>query len=257
MSVQKVGFIDKSVKRRFLPWVVCLFIIIGCCFAVNAAGHGSDYLSLPSAHKNNIDMYKIDNVPFISQLVNYPTGCESVSAVMVLNYLGVDISADEFIDKYLPTGEAPYTDDDGAERGCDPWKFFPGDPRTDDGWGCFAPVISNAVNSIGADVKAIELYDKTIERLCTEYIENDIPVIFWATLNMETPYVYSTWIADDGKEITWTCPMHCLVLIGFDEDYYYFNDPTAGADVFYDKNSVETAYEGQGCQAVVVKSIKK
>ena len=31
-----------------------------------------------------------------------PTGCESVSTVMVLNYLGVEIEPETFIDNYLP-----------------------------------------------------------------------------------------------------------------------------------------------------------
>ena len=45
-------------------------------------------------------MVKID-VPYIDQSRKYPTGCESVSAVMLLRFLGYDISPDEFIDKYL------------------------------------------------------------------------------------------------------------------------------------------------------------
>ena len=45
-------------------------------------------------------MIKID-VPYIDQSVKYPTGCESVSAVMLLQYLGVSVTVDEFIEKYL------------------------------------------------------------------------------------------------------------------------------------------------------------
>ena len=43
---------------------------------------------------------KID-VPYINQSEKYPTGCESVTSVMLLHYLGYDISVDEFIEKYL------------------------------------------------------------------------------------------------------------------------------------------------------------
>ena len=45
-------------------------------------------------------MHKIE-VPYIDQSVKYPTGCESVSAVMLLQYLGYDITVEEFIDRYL------------------------------------------------------------------------------------------------------------------------------------------------------------
>ena len=41
-------------------------------------------------------MHKIE-VPYIDQSVKYPTGCESVSAVMLLKYLGYEMTVDEFI----------------------------------------------------------------------------------------------------------------------------------------------------------------
>lgn len=53
------------------------------------------------------DTVKLD-VPFIDQRQSYPSGCESVSAVMALKHCGVAVSVDEFIDKYLPIGNAPY-----------------------------------------------------------------------------------------------------------------------------------------------------
>ena len=44
---------------------------------------------------------KIISVPYIDQSVKYPTGCESVSTVMLLQYLGYEITVDEFIENYL------------------------------------------------------------------------------------------------------------------------------------------------------------
>ena len=81
------------------------------------------------------------DVPFLSQLPEFPTGCESVSAVMALQYLGIDLSPGEFVDRYLPLGDAPHQGEDGVLTGCDPSEAFPGDPRSESGWGCFAPVI--------------------------------------------------------------------------------------------------------------------
>ena len=37
------------------------------------------------------------DVPYIDQSKLYPTGCESVSTVMLLRFLGIDITVDEFI----------------------------------------------------------------------------------------------------------------------------------------------------------------
>ena len=44
---------------------------------------------------------KIIQVPYIDQSVKNPTGCESVSTVMLLQYLGYEITVDEFIENYL------------------------------------------------------------------------------------------------------------------------------------------------------------
>ena len=40
------------------------------------------------------------DVPYIDQSKLYPTGCESVSTVMLLRFLGIDITVDEFIEKF-------------------------------------------------------------------------------------------------------------------------------------------------------------
>ena len=45
-------------------------------------------------------MKKLIRVPYIDQTKDYPTGCESVSAVMLLHYLGIPISVDAFIENY-------------------------------------------------------------------------------------------------------------------------------------------------------------
>ncbi len=44
-------------------------------------------------------------VPYIDQSIKYPTGCESVSAVMLLKYLGYEITVDEFIQNCLECRE--------------------------------------------------------------------------------------------------------------------------------------------------------
>ena len=46
-------------------------------------------------------MKKVIQAPYIDQTEKYPTGCESISAVMLLQYLGISISPDEFIETYL------------------------------------------------------------------------------------------------------------------------------------------------------------
>ena len=56
---------------------------------------------------------RVLHVPYIDQSVRYPTGCESVSAVMLLRFLGMEITVDEFIGRYLE--KKAMTERDGRE----------------------------------------------------------------------------------------------------------------------------------------------
>ena len=123
--------------------------------------------------------------------------------------------------------------------------------------GCYAPVIERAISKTiqGKALKATAVYGKTVEELCELYIDNDIPVIFWATMNMAKPYSGRE-ISYDGKIIRWVAPEHCLLLVGYDDNNYIFRDPLKTETVtYYPKQSVNTAYLGMGAQAVVVEAI--
>lgn len=191
--------------------------------------------------------YKIiTGVPHIYQKDLYPTGCESVSTVMALQYAGINLSVDDFIDKYL--AKTPY----GTKF--DPQKTFGGDPRGR-GYGCYSPVIMDALNKIlagNSNYSALELELVPIEDLCSLYIDKDIPVIMWATSGMEPSRIEEVWTYN-GKRIAWIAPEHCLLLVGYDDNNYIFHDPQSRADLTaYSKSSVETAYKALYSQAIVI-----
>lgn len=187
---------------------------------------------------------KIIQAPFISQLGKYPTGCESVTTVMALNHIGIDISVDKFIDSYLTKTGVPF----------DPNISFGGNPRYTSGYGCYAPVIKKALDKAlsGQKYTAKQLYGVSLKNLCSNYIDKGIPVILWATMYMNTPYISSTWTYN-GKTINWRAPEHCLLLVGYDSSHYIFNDPlTYQPQTYYSKSSVEVAYKGLNYQAIVL-----
>lgn len=206
---------------------------------------------------------KLLDVPYIYQVDKYPTGCESVSTVMVMRYFGMSISVEDFIDKYLPKGTAPFQDETGERFGDDPRKVFLGNPYSNKGWGCYAPVIVTAANKC-IDRKKFEVENITgtdFETLCHTYIDKDIPVIVWATsgmapLNPRKPS--HTWnIIGTSDTFTWKSPMHCLVLVGYDDNSYYFNDPQQSKNYRYTRSAVLTAYSALGMQAVVIQPKKE
>lgn len=193
------------------------------------------------------------DAPFIDQTEYYPTGCEAVSTVMALQYIGIDIDVNDFIDNYLDLGQAPYYANNSI-IGDSPYECFLGSPYNRTGWGCYSTVIERALNKfIDKEMYSVKrLSKKSLESLCEKYINNDIPVILWATIGMKQAYTTSTWITPQEKSFAWIAPEHCLLLVGYDKNYYYFNDPLQGKQAKYKKSDVKTAYKSLGSQAVVI-----
>ena len=226
-------------RRMLITLMATLFVaggLTGLMFFANRQSIPSGPLSADAALPEPLfgrAGRTIDGVPFYSQIGEFPTGCEGVSAAMLLGYYGMDVAPGEFIDGFLPLGDAPYETDGGQWAGCDPWTAFPGDPRSEDGWGCYSTVIEGALNA---------------------FLSGD-PVLVWATIDMDPPHTGLTWtVPETGQEITWIGPMHCLVLIGYDDTGYIFNDPLAGEAVHYERAAVEEAYEALYAQAVVLET---
>ena len=197
------------------------------------------------------------NAPYLSQ-EGYPTGCESVAAVMALQYWGVDLTVEEFIDGYLPLGDAPHTDSAGHFVGCDPRKAFPGDPREETGWGCYSPVIEKALVQVLSDQQRHDLAvarvdGASLEELYDKYVSQGTPVLLWVTIGMETPRVSALFtLEDSGETFAWLYPLHCVLWVGMEGEDFLFHDPLAGPATRYAAQEVFAAYDGLGRQAVVV-----
>ena len=188
-----------------------------------------------------------------------PTGCESVSAVMVLNHLGVEITPEEFINSYLPRGEF-YRQGD-VIYGPDPHQVFAGNPYEKNSLGCFPKVIIKALNNMNAshypgmnEMVFEDLSGTSLEELTHKYIANDIPVLLWVTMGMEPSYEGMRYYLNDGSLYTWRAGEHCMVLCGYDETTYYLMDPLAdGEMVSYAKEIVQARYAEMGKYALVIK----
>ena len=210
--------------------------------------------------------HRID-VDYISQREDYPCGCESVSAVMALRYAGYEYDVDSFIDRFLPTGADPYYENDGLLHAESPYDVFIGSPYSDYSYGCYAPVIRVALEAALSDayggdeinaesgsipVSVRDLTGASLESLCRDYIDRDIPVIVWGTIGMQPIRALTEWVLPDGSLFTWKSQEHCLLLVGYDASYYYFNDPMEGKDTAYPKADAENAYSELYSQAIAI-----
>lgn len=224
--------------RRFAVFVLFALIVL----------LGIDYYRYSNHFKKTI----VD-VPYISQENVLTTGCELVSATMVMQFHGYNITVDDFVQN-TPQSQLEQTED--GLVGKDPSESFIGDPYSADGFGCYAPVITSVMNSFfnNKSKKAVDVTGTSPEDLIHTYIDSDSPVLIWATINMKQPYQGKSWtIESTGETFQWIAGEHCLVLVGYDRDLYYFNDPYGSNGVVgYDKELVEERYQTLGSQAVAV-----
>ncbi len=198
-------------------------------------------------------------VPFYSQEEEMPTGCEIVSARMALAYYGIETDYDE-LTSYINTDELQYNDE-GLLYGASPNAAFIGNPRTSAGMGCFAAVIADMIESMNLDgITTDDTSGLPLDFVAQTYTTQGYPVLVWATMSMTDSTETTTWYLTDeygnitDEKYTWLANEHCLVLVGYDEDYYYFNDPLADGVVKYEKELAESRYEEIGMYSLVVKS---
>ena len=202
-------------------------------------------------------MKKILHAPYIDQTERWVYGCESISAVMLLRYWQLPVEPDEFIDRYLPRANS--FEKDGKMYAADPTDYYINEPRDTTGWGCYAPCICTALNaSLAAYGRQNEFAVKDVSglsaaQLCKEYIDKDCPAIFWATLDFEPSEGTAEWTLPNGKNFTWKNHEHCLLLCGYDDENYWFNDPWHNHGCCpYPKALVEQRHAEQGMYAAVM-----
>ena len=203
--------------------------------------------------------YLID-VAHINQNSNLVTGCEIVSAKMVLDYYGKkDITFDNML-KHTEMWNLKTTKD-GKLYGKTPYEAFIGNPKVYSGFGCFPPVIESMVDDFEFDdLYAEDTCGLPLDFLAKTYVTQDTPVLVWATIGMGESYPTYTWYGvghkgePNDKKYTWRAGEHCLVLVGYDDKYYSFADPLSYQKVTkYEKKLVEKRYKEIGMQSMLIR----
>ncbi len=194
------------------------------------------------------------DVPYINQNPKYPNGCESASAVMLLNYFNIDISLEEFINNYLAKDKV--YEKNGKRYGPNPQLSYGGDPSTSRGWGAYEPVIINAINKVLNDKNLNNEFKVggseqkfSLNELARYYQE--VPFIIWVTCDYsEVTQLYKWYSYDNKKLYTYAKNEHVVVLTGMDENYYYINDPLTKKNVQVKKEILEKSFDSMGRQYI-------
>lgn len=187
-------------------------------------------------------------VPRILQNPELPTGCEVTSLAMVLQHSGYNVLHTELAYMWLDKGEY---------RASDYRKVFVGEPTSAFAYGCFSGVIERCANKyLVSKNSSSEVRNLTgcEPKQLYRYVANGIPVIVWATGNMEECYYDKQWVdKETGNIITWVRNEHCLVLTGYDfeQKLVYVNDPLKGRTA-YPMELFEYRFKQLESQAVVI-----
>ena len=241
--------------------VLCI-VIVSCSLSGNKNETPVTDETRPSvATVEQMTSHQIEGVPVLSQ-TELTACCESYACTMTLQYLGFDLTINEFVDNYLIKKPVEYGAD-GTLYGPDLDAAFAGDIYF--GYGINSPAMAKSMNIYlkeqKSNLKAHSMKGVPVEELCHKYVAKDIPVMIWATANMDEPFVHKTWVVnyvdenstvEIGDEVSWQMHEHCMVLIGFDEENYYLSDSVAGKVSVFERATFEDRYAKLGTQAIVV-----
>lgn len=230
---------------------ILFFALITLLISIQLCSMYANYFCIPCAPFLNKYSVILSIKP-LCQYPDFPTGCEVTAAITVLHYWEETISISDFIDQYLPMNSSFYKKE-GVLYGPDPNHFFIGDPREKSSYGCFSPVIYTALsNYFGSSERICNTSGVSLKQLCKRYIDNQIPVILWASSNMAPLKEGKSWHLSTGEKFTWMSGEHCLVFIGYNEADYFFCDPKYSVRVAYPRKIVEQRYQELGQQSLVI-----
>ena len=190
------------------------------------------------------------DVPLIYQYPNFPTGCESVSTVEMLQYNGYSITPDEFIDNYLDT--ISYEDSLKVETENIFDCYFLGNPRSSHGFLCNPPVLYSAVEEYFSELNDVSKSPVDLTGTSFEFLLDELavgnPVVIWLTIGYKEP------CERDVNGSTYYTPSHTVCLSGYnlEKGVVYINDPIDGY-VELDINKAKYLYDKVGRKSFTVR----
>lgn len=193
------------------------------------------------------------NVGLICQLPELYNGCEVTSLAMLLNYKGIWVDKLQLADNMIKDDTAVVQDDYGNILiWGNPSVGFVGDVTGNSiGYAINPEPLIPLVNQYYSG-GAVNLTGCNIEALKTS-IDNDNPVIVWINENFVMPIEYTSWKDSYGNDILANFDTHAVLLTGYDEGNFYYNDPLSGyKDASINFKTFETVWSAMGSKALSV-----
>lgn len=217
-----------------------------------------DTTTAPAADSAVPAAAKVQNVPYINQhQLGYPMGCEAASGTMLLKFYGYDVSMADVV-AAIPSGKGKYKVGD-TWYAADPFEEFVGDPRntsSEGAYGCFAKPLAVGMSKFAGE-RVTDISGCTVEELFL-HVSQGRPVVVWGASNEATLSNGVSWQCVDkngkltGKYFQEIKREHCMVLVGYDEQYVYLNDPSHNSYRAQDKKQFISNWTKLYSQAIII-----
>lgn len=237
-------------SRKILIPILSIFLILSIFFSYKCGYYKGRQYGREMKFVAEDNKRVILSIKALNQYPLLPTGCEITAAVTVLNYFGEEVTLKEFADNWI-TKSRDFYYGDGQLYGPDPNQVFLGDPYVKNSYGCYAGAVSSSINQNSKVCFANCIKTKDLQEFC-HFLDNGIPVIVWVTMDMREAESGKSWILPSGETFTWVAGEHCMVMVGYDKENYWFCNPGTGAIEKYTKELAQSRYESLGCQAIII-----
>lgn len=197
----------------------------------------------------------LDEVINISQRPELPRGCEVTALSILLNYYMEEAPNKMVLAEQLKSSFMDYVIKDGFVNFSDMHIEFAGSMENTElpGLGVYIePIKELAENYVGD--KVVNVSGLSFEQLLT-YVSADKPVLIVIPNRYQAVpnYAIQVWKTVNGyMEVTYQ--EHSVVVMGYDENYVYYSDPSKGIlDKKY-REDFKKAWESMGKQALIIKN---
>lgn len=189
------------------------------------------------------------DAPIIKQNPELYNGCELTSLTMLLQFSGISLNKMDLVPqmKKDPT-PIQYDEYENITYWGNPNLGFVGDiTGKQKGYSIYHGALLELMKTYiptGIDLTGVS-FDK-LER----HLSEGIPVIAWTTIGYTEPKQWVVWDSPIGP-IRATFSVHSVLLVGFDKQYVYVNDPLTGVKgQRVDKAQFIKSWEAMGKQAI-------
>ncbi|MEK8129875.1 C39 family peptidase [Paenibacillus filicis] len=187
--------------------------------------------------------------PVVRQLPELPSGCEVTSLTMLLKFRGIEKTKMELAaEMKRDTTPIRYNKDGSIAYWGNPNIGFVGEPTGKaKGFGIYHTALFDQLKSHVPT--AVDLTQEPFEKL-EDQLRSGIPSVVWTTIDFQVPERWVVWDSPLGP-IQTTFMEHAVLLVGFDEENVYVNDPLSGqGQRKINKEQFKATWEAMGRQAI-------